>query len=54
VNSLKSKLLFFGSLLKEDPKSALQHWKENAADEFSVALSSVLDEIEKVMKVGSS
>lgn len=54
VNSLKSKLLFFKSLLKENPKSALQHWKENAADEFSLAMSSVLDEIEKVMKVGSS
>ena len=54
VTGLKSKLVFFRSLLKEDAKSALAHWKETAADQFGLTQSAVLGEIESLIKASSS
>ncbi len=51
INILKSKLLYFQRLLSDDARAARKHWKENTADEFNIALSSVINEAEELMKI---
>lgn len=49
INLLKSKLLYFRSLLQENVQAAVQHWQANASDQFTLTLASVSQEINEEM-----
>lgn len=49
VNRLRSKMLYFRSLMKESPELARKYWKESATDEFKITLSAILNEIDEML-----
>lgn len=50
VYRLKGKIKYFQNLLQEDVYKARKYWKEEIADEFTLVISTIFKEVERLME----
>jgi hypothetical protein len=50
VYRLKGKIKYFQNLLQEDINKARKYWKEEIADEFTLVISTIFKEVERLLE----